>query len=59
MSEKIKKWYAQGLWTAAMVEQAVTKGVLTAAEAADITGGGETAVPEGGDGHGPDIQPES
>lgn len=51
MSEKIKKWYAQGLWTAAMVEQAVTKGVLTAAQAAGIL--------EGGDGHGPDVQPEN
>lgn len=28
MKEKIKKWYRQGLWTAAMVEQAVEKGVL-------------------------------
>lgn len=53
MSEKIKKWYAQGLWTAAMVETAVAKGILTAAEASAITGG------EGGDSHGPDVQPES
>lgn len=53
MSEKIKKWYHMGLWTAAMVEQAVTKGILTAAEASAITGS------EGGEDHGPDVQPEN
>ena len=30
MFEKIKKWYKQGLWTQAMVQNAEVKGVLTA-----------------------------
>ena len=36
MKEKIAKWYKQGLWTAAMVQNAVDKGILTEAEAAEI-----------------------
>ena len=36
MKEKIAKWYKQGLWTAQMVQNAVTKGKLTAEEAAEI-----------------------
>ena len=36
MKEKIAKWYKQGLWTAAMVQNAVDKGVLTETEAAEI-----------------------
>lgn len=36
MYEKIKRWYKQGLWTAAMVQNAVKKGALTADEAAEI-----------------------
>lgn len=36
MFDKIKKWYAQGLWTAGMVERAVEKGVLTRAQADEI-----------------------
>ena len=36
MFEKIKKWHKQGLWTAAMVRNAVEKNVLTAEEAAEI-----------------------
>ena len=36
MKEKIEKWYKQGLWTAQMVQNAVTKGKLTADEAAEI-----------------------
>ena len=36
MFEKIKKWYKQGLWTAQMVRNAVEKGKLTEAEAAEI-----------------------
>ncbi len=36
MKEKIAKWYKQGLWTAAMVQNAVDKGILTADEAAEI-----------------------
>ena len=43
MFEKIKKWYKQGLWTEAMVQNAVKKGVLTADEAAEIlSADGET-----------------
>lgn len=38
MKEKIEKWYKQGLWTAEMVQNAVNKSVLTAAEAAEILG---------------------
>lgn len=36
MYEKIKKWYVQGLWTEAMVMNAVKKGILTEEEAAKI-----------------------
>lgn len=36
MKEKIAKWYKQGLWTEAMVQNAAKKGVLTAEEAAEI-----------------------
>ena len=36
MKEKIAKWYKQGLWTAKMVQDAVTKEKLTADEAAEI-----------------------
>lgn len=36
MKEKIKKWYKMGLWTAEMVQDAVTKGKLTVEEAAEI-----------------------
>ena len=36
MKEKIAKWYKQGLWTAKMVQDAVTKGKLTAEEADEI-----------------------
>lgn len=38
MAEKIKKWYAQGLWTQKMVANAVRKGVLTAQQYNEITG---------------------
>lgn len=38
MKDKIKRWYDLGLWSAAMVQSAVAKGVLTAGEAAEITG---------------------
>lgn len=45
MKEKIAKWYKQGLWTAQMVQNAVTKGKLTADEAAEILAAGtETKV---------------
>ena len=36
MKEKIVKWYRQGLWTKAMVKNAVKKGVLTAEDYAKI-----------------------
>lgn len=37
MYEKIKKWYKQGLWTKAMVQNAAKKGIITKAQAAEIT----------------------
>ena len=36
MKEKIAKWYKQCLWTANMVQDAVTKGKLTEEEAEEI-----------------------
>lgn len=36
MFEKIKKWYKQGLWNEKWVNNAVTKGVLTEEQAAEI-----------------------
>lgn len=36
MFERIKKWYEQGLWTEQMVRNAVTKGVLTEAQAEEV-----------------------
>ena len=36
MFEKIKRWYCLGLWTEAMVQNAVAKAVLTQQEAARI-----------------------
>ena len=36
MKDKIAKWYRQGLWTAAMVQNAVDKGILKPDEAAEI-----------------------
>lgn len=36
MKEKIAKWFKQGLWTVEMVQNAVTKGILSAEEAAEI-----------------------
>lgn len=38
MKEKIAKWYKHGLWTEAMVQNAVTKGVLTEDEATEVLG---------------------
>lgn len=40
MYEKIKKWYAQGLWKAAQVQQAVEKKILTQAQYQEIVGDG-------------------
>lgn len=36
MFEKIRRWYILGLWTEAMVENAVAKAVLTGKEAESI-----------------------
>lgn len=36
MFEKIKKWYRMGLWTEAMVRNAVKKGIITEAQAEEI-----------------------
>lgn len=36
MYGKIKKWYKQGLWTADMVNAAVSKGVITGEQAKEI-----------------------
>jgi len=38
MFEKIKKWYQQGMWTKAMVANAVVKGKITAAQYEEIVG---------------------
>lgn len=38
MKEKISKWYKLGLWTKEMVENAVSKGVITPEEAVEIIG---------------------
>lgn len=38
MKAKIAKWYKQGLWTAAMVSNAVKKGIITEADYEEITG---------------------
>lgn len=39
MFDKIKKWYQQGLWTEAMVANAVAKNVLTQEEYEAIVNG--------------------
>jgi len=36
MYNKIKRWYEQGLWTAAMVQTAAAKGVLTQEQVVEI-----------------------
>lgn len=46
MKDKIKKWYRQGLWTEAMVQNAVKKGVLTTEEAEEILLGGQASIRE-------------
>ena len=38
MKYKIQKWYKQGLWTADMVANAVTKNIITAEDYAEIIG---------------------
>lgn len=39
MKEKIAKWFKMGLWNSEMVQKAVEKGILTAAEATEIQNG--------------------
>ena len=41
MKEKIMKWYKQGLWTKAMLQNAVDKGVITIDEMNEIVGENE------------------
>ena len=36
MADKIARWYEQGLWSAAMVHDAVDKGIITEQECQDI-----------------------
>ena len=38
MKEKIAKWYKQGLWTEAMVRNAVDKNIITKDQYTEITG---------------------
>lgn len=38
MYEKIKRWYALGLWTEDMVKNAVTKGAITQEQCNEIIG---------------------
>lgn len=38
MKNKIEKWYKQGLWSDAMVRDAVEKGIITAEDYETITG---------------------
>ena len=38
MFEQIKKWYEEGLWTKAMVRNAVRKGKITAEQYEEIVG---------------------
>ena len=38
MKSKIAKWFKQGLWTKAMVANAVVKKQITAADYKEITG---------------------
>ena len=38
MKDRIMRWYKMGLWSAAMVQDAVNKGVLTEEDAAEILG---------------------
>ena len=46
MKDKIAKWYKQGLWTAKMVQDAVTKGKLTEEEAEEILAEGQAIIRE-------------
>ena len=38
MKDKIMKWYKQGLWSVAMVANAVAKSVITAEDYEEIVG---------------------
>ena len=37
MFEKIRKWYMMGLWTEAMVQNALDKGIISKEQYTDIT----------------------
>lgn len=38
MSQKIKKWYENGVWNKKMVHNAVVKGIITEDDYREITG---------------------
>ena len=42
MKDRIAKWYKQGLWSKAQVANAVKKGIITAVDYEEITGGAYT-----------------
>ena len=42
MKEKLARWYRQGLWTAAMVQEAVDKGLITLEDYVEIVGAEES-----------------
>lgn len=41
MKDKLARWYRQGLWTAAMVQEAVDKGLITQEDCVEIVGTGK------------------
>ncbi len=45
MKNKIAKWYNQGLWTAAMVANAVKKGDITTTDYEEITSTNADTIP--------------
>lgn len=42
MKDKLARWYRQGLWTAAMVQEAVDKGLITLEDYVEIVGAEES-----------------
>jgi predicted DNA-binding protein len=42
MKDKLARWYRQGLWTAAMVQEAVEKGLITLEDYVEIVGAEES-----------------
>ena len=47
MKSKIEKWYHQGLWSDAMVRDAVERGLITAEDYEAITGNSYAEESEG------------